>query len=404
MVALVLELLERVDDIADRLAVKLDAERLGFHLERRTAGHLRHEHAGAVADRLRIDVLVGVARPAQRRGVQACLVRERRRAHVRLLRVDREVHELGHMVGNRGEVGETPLRQTLDTHLELEVGHDRHEVTVADPFAITVDRALHLGGTRPHGGEGVGDATAGVVVEMDADLAVDMIDDRTDRGFDIRGKRPAVGVAQHDGLGTGHRRRFHDAQAELGVAFEAVKEVFGIEEHPLALGDQVLDRIGHHRHTLVEGGLQRLGDVVVPALPDDADDLGAGGNEVREGRITVDLALRSTSGTKRHKGRRRQVEFGLGPLEELVVLRVGARPTTLDERNTEAVELLGDAQLVVDRQRNALQLTSVAEGRVVDVDLGGPGRIVDSAAVDDGHDASSFQARYVSFLPRTRSA
>ena len=239
---------------------------------------------------------------------------------------------------------------------------------------------------------------------MDADLAVDMIDDRTDRGFDIRGKRPAVGVAQHDGLGTGHRRRFHDAQAELGVAFEAVKEVFGIEEHPLALGDQVLDRIGHHRHTLVEGGLQRLGDVVVPALPDDADDLGAGGNEVREGRITVDLALRSTSGTKRHEGRRRQVEFGLGPLEELVVLRVGARPTTLDERNTEAVELLGDAQLVVDRQRNALQLTSVAEGRVVDVDLGGPGRIVDSAAVDDGHDASSFQARYVSFLPRTRSA
>ena len=73
-------------------------------------------------------------------------------------------------------------------------------------------------------------------------------------------------------------------------------------------------------------------------------DLGAGGDEVREGRITVDLALRSTSGTKRHEGRRRQVEFGLGPLEELVVLRVGARPATLDERNTEAVELLGDAQ------------------------------------------------------------
>ena len=136
------------------------------------------------------------------------------------------------MVGNRGEVGETPLRQTLDTHLELEVGHDRHEVTVADPFAITVDRALHLGGTRPHGSEGVGDATAGVVVEMDADLAVDMIDDRTDRRFDIgeetrRWCRTATASAPAIAAASTARR------LNSGLTFEAV-EVFGIEEHPLA--------------------------------------------------------------------------------------------------------------------------------------------------------------------------
>ena len=68
VVALVLELLERVDDIADRLAVKLDAERLAFisSVERPTISDTSRRRC-----RCRLppdDVLVGVARPAQRRG------------------------------------------------------------------------------------------------------------------------------------------------------------------------------------------------------------------------------------------------------------------------------------------------------------------------------------------------
>ena len=212
-----------------------------------------------------------------------------------------------------------------------------------------------------------------------------MIDDRTDR-FDIGENPPLVShsttasapaIAAASGL-----------QAELGVAFEAV-EVFGIEEHPLALGDQVLDRIGHHRHTLVEGGLQRLGDVLVPALPDvQTTSVPAATRFVRVGSLsTLPFARRvEPNATKVDVDRSSSVlarsknssSFRLAPGQPP---SMNATPRRCGLRRCAAV----------DRQRNALQLTSVAEGRVVDVDLGGPGRIVDSAAVDDGHDASSFR-------------
>ena len=59
---------------------------------------------------------------------------------------------------------------------------------------------------------------------------------------------------------------------------------------------------------------------------------------------------------------------GGGPAEELLVLGVGARPAALDVLDTEVVELLGDPQLVVDGERQALLLAAVPQGGVVDVD------------------------------------
>ena len=57
--------------------------------------------------------------------------------------------------------------------------------------------------------------------------------------------------------------------------------------------------------------------------------------------------------------------------EQLVVLRVGARPTGLDVVDAEVVELLGDPQLVLDGERDALELRPVPQRRVVDLDLPG---------------------------------
>src|SRR3954468_20920541 len=61
-----------------------------------------------------------------------------------------------------------------------------------------------------------------------------------------------------------------------------------------------------------------------------------------------------------------ELELGAGPPEELVVLGVGARPPALDPVHAEPVELLGDAELVVDGEGDALELTPVAQRRVVD--------------------------------------
>ena len=55
--------------------------------------------------------------------------------------------------------------------------------------------------------------------------------------------------------------------------------------------------------------------------------------------------------------------------EQFVVLRVGAGPTGLDVVDPEVVELLGDAQLVLDGERDALELRPIPQRRVVDLDL-----------------------------------
>ena len=65
-------------------------------------------------------------------------------------------------------------------------------------------------------------------------------------------------------------RGLEHAQRELGVALVAVEEVLGVEHHAESVAAEELDRVGDHRHALVERGAERLGDVVVPRLADDA--------------------------------------------------------------------------------------------------------------------------------------
>ena len=61
-------------------------------------GHLGHDEAGAVADRVGLDVLVGVGAAGDGAGVQAGLVGEGRGADVGLLRVQGDVDQLGDVV------------------------------------------------------------------------------------------------------------------------------------------------------------------------------------------------------------------------------------------------------------------------------------------------------------------
>src|SRR5262249_13431953 len=61
----------------------------------------------------------------------------------------------------------------------------------------------------------------------------------------------------------------------------------------------------------------------------------------------------------------------LHALEEAQVLGVGSWPSPLDVVDAEGVEPLGDADLVLHGERDALALGAVAEGSVVDLDLPG---------------------------------
>ena len=312
-------------------------------------------------------MLVGVGAPGQGAGVQPGLVGERRSAHVGLLRVGRPVDHLGDPAGDRRQQLQPLGRQRPHAHLGAEVGDDRHQVAVAGALAVAVDGALHVSGPGPHPGEGVGHTAAGVVVQVHPHGGAQPVDDLGHDGVHLVRQRPAVGVAQHQPLGAGLGDRRQHGQRVVGVVLVAVEGVLGVEEHPPALPDEVRHRLRRHGDPLVEARPQRSGDVVVPALADDADRLRARRQQVRQHRV----ALAAPVGPPRRAehgqpgGLKAQLVGGSG--EELVVLGVGARPAALDVVHAEAVEFPGDAQLVLDGQRDAFELAAVAQRGVVDL-------------------------------------
>ena len=204
-------------------------------------------------------------------------------------------------------------------------------------------------------------------VHTHLDVGTEVGDDLADDPLDLVRQRATVGVAQHEGRGAALEAASR-TQAELGVALVAVEEVLGVEQHLEPGAAQVLDRVGHHGDALFERGLQRLGHVVVPALADDAHRPGARFDEVAERVVGVDLAELAPGRAEGHQPAGVEVELGGGAPEELVVLGVGARPTTFDVVHAQPIELLGDAELVVDGERDALELAAVAQRRVEDLD------------------------------------
>jgi hypothetical protein len=107
--------------------------------------------------------------------------------------------------------------------------------------------------------------------------------------------------------------------------------------------------------------------VEVPGLPHDADDLGSGIQDVAKDR----RPFRRLSRLARHAERRErgvlEVLLG-GEPEELGVARVRPGPAALDVGNAQLIELVQDAQPVIDGVREARPLRSIAECRVVELD------------------------------------
>src|SRR6202035_5859425 len=101
-------------------------------------------------------------------------------------------------------------------------------VRVPCPLPIPVDTTLHVGGPGPYPRDRVGDRTARVVVEVHADLALEIGHDAAHDALHVVGQRAAVGVAQHDRLGTRLLCGAHDAQGELRIVAVSVEEVLGV--------------------------------------------------------------------------------------------------------------------------------------------------------------------------------
>ena len=313
-------------------------------------------------------MLVEVRVDLDRASVQAGLVRERRRADVRLARCGREVGHLGDGVRDPGGVLEQSLRQHPAVQLELEVGHHRDQVGVARALAVPVDGALHVGRAGLDRGQGVGDGAAGVVVAVDADPDPRRLDDVVDHVADPAGEHPAVGVAQGEHRGTRVVRRPQHLECVVTVVAVAVEEVLGVEEHLLALRAQVLDGVADHREVLLERGAQGQLDVPVVGLRDQRHHARAAVAQRADQRVVGRLHAGPAGGAERRELRVAQVQLLAGAAEELGVLRVRARPAALDVSHAEPVEVPRDRQLVGRGEVEPLLLGAVAQGGVVDVE------------------------------------
>ena len=271
--------------------------------------------------------------------------------------------------------------------LQLQVGNDRTQVGIPAAFAQTIDRPLHLRGARLHGADRVGDGHLAVVVAVDADRdAGEAFADHAGDLVDFVRETAAVGVAQHQAVGAGLGRGGERAQGIVGVGLVAVEEVLGVVHQFLALLLQIAHRVGDHRHVFVERGAQDFEHLIVPALAENGD--GGGARLEQRPHIGIlgdgraDLARRAES----NQARMGQLEV-CGAREELQVLRVRTGIARFDVGDTQRVEPLDDLELVLDGIGNSLRLSAVAQGRVVDVDVG------------HGNSRGSFGANFTGGMP-----
>ena len=395
------------------MLVQADAQPPGLGHQRRLAGQLAHQHALHVAHAFGTRVLVRLGEPRDGARMQAALVRECRRARVRMVRRHRQVARLGHELRHAGQVAQAVLPHARAAHLQFQVGHHGEQVAVAHALAEAVHRALHLGGAGTHGGQRVRHGATGVVVAVDAQLLAWQRGGHG--GHDLAHlvrQRAAVRLAEVDGVRTGLAGRTHAGQRIVRVRLVAVEEVLGVEHDAPAMAFQVGHRVADHAQVLLERGQQRARDLFVPRLPHDGDHGGLACQQV--GQALVVGGRHALLAGRAERGHLRMLErHGAHALEEGDVLGIRRRKAALYEVDAELVEPRDDAQLVLQRQRHAFALLSVPQRAVVGEDSIQAACILSAASSSSGGWKAAGTSRFRStsrrsprccHRPRRRSA
>ena len=184
-------------------------------------------------------------------------------------------------------------------------------------------------------------------------------------GGDLVREVAAVGVAQRHPGGAGLGGGAHAAQRVVRVVEVAVEEVLGVVDDracPARRGRRRSPRssAGSRRASTLTT-FSRCSDQVLPTIvatgaktSASRRSAGSASAVVSRRRVMPNAAI-----LVRQRLARQQVE-------ELRLLGVRGREAGLDHVDAEPVEHVGDAQLLLGRERHALALHAVAERRVVD--------------------------------------
>ena len=116
-------------------------------------------------------------------------------------------------------------------------------------------------GSGFHGGEAVADGKVAIVVDVDADDAVEAAADFGDDFDEARRDRATVGVAQAEHVSACFVSGLQGAESEIRVGDVAVEEVFGVVDHLFAVFLNVTDGFGNEHEVLVLGDAEGPFDV-----------------------------------------------------------------------------------------------------------------------------------------------
>ena len=258
---------------------------------------------------------------------------------VRLMGVRRDVGQLGQRVRDAHHLDQGPVGQHRQVHLGRQVAHHREQVGVAGALAVSVGRALHMGGAGLHRGDRVGHRATGVVLAVNAYPEPAPFPDLADDPLDLHRQHAAVGVAEHHHVGAGGHRGLGHPQPVITVGGEPVEEVLAVQKHPPAVIHQQPDRVGDHGQVLRQRGAQGALHVPDVGLGDQGDHLGPGVQQSTDLRILLRPGAGLAGGTEGDQLGRGQRELtGRGPSEEFGVLGHRPRPPALDEADAQLVQ------------------------------------------------------------------
>ncbi len=367
MVSLMLEALDRLQDLFVEVGILLEVEFefAGLEDHIRTPGQFRDHHPPGVAHRFGRDVFVRLRVLLDGADVHPPLVGERRLPDIGLVDAGRQVRHLVHVTRKLRQRGKALRRHAVEAHLQLQRREDRTEIGVAAPLPHPVDRPLHHRRARADRREGVGDRHVPVVVGVDSERLAHATGDLADDPLDVLRERSAVRVAQRDPVGPPLLRRLQGQEGVPGIGPVAVEEVLGVVDHLGQVRPEIRDRFADHPEVLLERRVDRLADVEIPALPEDAGPVGLHIDEAPEVRVLGRLPLLVTGRAERDDPARRESQAA-GVREELEILGVGEWPSAFDVADAEGVQPAGDGQLVLQGQGDPHPLRPVAEGRVKD--------------------------------------
>ncbi len=143
--------------------------------------------------------------------------------------------------------------------------------------------------------------------------------------------------------------------------------MFAIIDDFTAMGFQKGYRITDHRQVFLRRTAQDFTDMQSRSFSIDRYDRGI---DLEQAAHLSILGGTHTLPTRRAKSCQLgmlKLDF-LGSGEEFDVPRIGSGPASLDIIHAKALELSGNAQLVIDREMDPLPLRAVAEGGIVDFD------------------------------------